>query len=151
MTDRPLGIYVACAFLGLVGFAILVSALNLWGRSTTPETPDAVRLYLTVVPIFGVILGLLGPFAAVTLWTGSPVGRLGGLVWAALWAAGELVAALWAVTGPEIVREASDGPGATFVRTFVAVVLFYYLWTVGASYVEGDRRDAPTPSLSTEH
>lgn len=151
MTDRPLGIYVACAFLGLAGVAILVAAVNLWGRPTSPDTPDAVSLYLTVVPVFGVILGLLGPFAAVTLWNGSPVGRLGGLVWAALWAAGEIVAAVWALTGPEVVRRASDGPGATFVRAFVAVALFYYLWTVGARYVEGDRTDAPSSALPTEH
>lgn len=145
MADRPLGISLVCVFFGLVGLGLFVGGLGLLGRLgqvELAEAPQSVRLFLTIVPFWAIFNGVLGMYAAVTLWGGSPRGRIAGLIGTGMWAAAELFIGIWAVTGPDLVRQATGGVGDNIVRILIAGILFYYLWTVGATYVETERTDA---------
>lgn len=145
MTDRPLGMRLVCGFFGLMGVVLPPSAIVAGGWESPPDAPQSVHLLITFLPLFVLLMGILGMVAAVTLWRASPVGRLSGLLWAALWAAEEITVGIWIVTGPEIIQQTSVNVGLFLLRALIAGILFYYLWADGAAYIEANRTDTAAP------
>jgi hypothetical protein len=136
MSNRPLGITLLCAFFGLIGLGSLVSMTSATGYDVPPGQPESVGVFLMAYPFVMFILGTLGLVAAVTLWVGHTAGRTSGLAWLGLWVLEELAIGVWGLVGPEVIREVSSGFGSNLIRILVGLVAFYYLWTVGARYVE---------------
>jgi hypothetical protein len=127
-----------CGFFALLGVGSLLNAFSyatLSGRIPNGQ-PQSVELFLTLFPFLMMLLGFLGLFAALSLWTGHPLGRTSGLAWIGLWIVEELLMAIWSVAGPEVIRQAASGIGGNLLRIAVGGALFYYLWTTGATYVE---------------
>lgn len=153
MADRPLGISLMCGLFGLLGLGFLIGGLALLGELrgvNLAQAPQSVGLFMIITPFFVMGLGILGIHTAFTLWHASPRGRLGGLVWIGLWAAQELVVGIWAVTGPDIVQQASGDIGDNLLRILIATFLFYYLWTVGGTYVDDNRTDEAVTASANE-
>ena len=146
MVNRPIGIYLVCAFFVFFGLSLFLGAFSTAQQAgqIPAGQPASVELFLTVVPIFMFFLGPLGVLAGILLWRASPLGLTMGLVWIVLWMIEEIGTALWILTGPEIVQEASAGIGGNVVRVIVAVVMFAYLTTTGRRYVGANR---PIPYL----
>jgi hypothetical protein len=140
MANRPIGMYLICGFFIFVGFGIFLGAFSIAQQASQIPAgqPASVELFLDIIPFFMLLLGPLGVLTGILLWRASPLGLTTGLIWIVLWIIEEIGIALWILTGPEIVQQASSGIGATVVRGIVAVIMVYYLVTTGRRYVEND-------------
>ena len=126
MVKRPTGMYLVCGFFVFFGVGIFLGAFLIAQQAgqTPAGQPESVELFFNVVPMFMLLLGPLGVLAGVLLWRASPLGLTTGLVWVFLWIVEEIGTALWILTGPEIVREASSGIGGNVVRVIIRVIMF---------------------------
>lgn len=106
MKRPPLDLTVFCLGFALLG--LLSVGAGITGLTTRNDVPasvaGSVQLYLAVVPVFVLLLGLLGLGVAVSLWVGDYLGYAGGLLWLALWVGQELFVRVWSLVGPETVR-----------------------------------------------
>ena len=136
MPDRPVDVSLLCAlFVLLAGaaFVELFSTLSAVGAAgEAPHVADRVAWVLGAVAVFLLLFTLLGLVAAITLWSGEPVGLTLGLAFLATWTLGTVAVGLWSEFGA---WEA--------VRAGVGVVLFVHLRRVGRRYVEGQADAAP--------
>lgn len=140
MAKRPTGMYLVCGFFVFFGASLFLGAFSIAQQASQIPAgqPASVELFLDILPILMLLLGPLGVLAGVLLWRASPLGLTTGLIWVVLWIIEEIGTALWILTGPEIVQEASSGIGGNVIRVIVAVIMFYYLSTTGRRYVDGD-------------
>ena len=140
MSDRPLGVTLLCGFFAFLGLGTLVSAFSYAGASSKVPAgrPESVHLFLTFMPIFMALLGLLGLYAAAALWVGHSSGTRAGLLWLGCWVVEEVAMAVWTTVGPEVVQRLGGGISDTVVRILVASAMAYYLATVGREYTDDD-------------
>lgn len=137
MSKRPIGIYLLCAFFGLLGLAAVVGTLSSLGGTAPPGASRSVQLFITIAPVFLVGLGILGIAVAVALWVAHPFGRTGGILFVVSWLSSEVIILLWAIDGPPVVQANSSG-SSTLLRLLVGGAICYYLLTVGERYVTPD-------------
>lgn len=144
MAKRPIGIYLLCVFFGFLGLGGLVSSLSIMGEGTAQQgVSQSVQLFLTITPIFLLVLGILGIVVAVALWAAHPFGKRGGILYIVLWLSSEVILWFWAINGPTVVQQNSSGL-ATLIRFLVGGAIAAYLLTVGERYVSTES-SSPEP------